>query len=284
MHVGLLQLCLTTKHYAAVGHLLDRDIYDVDPKITALTQTDFLLYCYYGARVCIGLKRYSRALDLLYMAIVAPAMVPNAIVAMSYKHYVLVSLITSGSVPDLPKYTSTSIQRVLKGSECEAYSALVEAYSSHEGRVLEDCFEKYVSAFEADNTVGLVRQVLASLVKRNILRLTQTYITLSLADIAASVHLPSAQSVEMLILKMIQAREIHAEINEMDGMVKFLEDPEDYNNIEMAEHLDSQMSKCTELDRKLQEVHEELMCDPDYLTKLASKEARLDMNDLGGRC
>lgn len=278
-----MQLCLTTKHYAAVGGLLDRDIFEVDPKRTALTPTDFLLYCYYGARVCVGLKRYSRALDLMYLAIVAPAMVPNAIMVMAYKLFVVISLITSGTVPEFPKYTSTSIQRVLKGGECESYSLLVEAYASHEEKVLQECIEKHKQVYEADNLAGLVDQVLTSLIKRNILRLTHTYITLSLADIAAAVGLPSVHSVEMYILKMIEAGEIHAEINEMDGMVKFLEDPEAFDNVEMAEHLDQQMLKCTELDKKLHDIHEELMCDPDYLAKALSKDSRLDANDMGVR-
>ncbi|GMH40686.1 hypothetical protein BSKO_08590 [Bryopsis sp. KO-2023] len=283
VHVDFLQICMTTKHYSAVGDLLERDIYEVDPEKTSLTLTDFLLYCYYGARVCIGLKKFPRAMELLYLAIVAPSMVPNAIMVMSYKLFLLLSLIRSGTVQELPKYTASSIQRVLKGGECEAYIALGEAFGTHEGSVLDSCIEKHSEVFETDNTVGLVKQVLASLVKRNILRLTRTYVTLSLADIAGSVGLPSADSAEMYVLKMIEAGEIHAEISEVDGMVRFMEDPEAYDNVEMAEHLDKQMLRCTELDRKLHEVHEELLCDRDYLTKVVSKEARLDANDLGVR-
>jgi hypothetical protein len=34
--------------------LLAGDLLQVDPAKTTLTPTDFLLYCYYGAMVCIG--------------------------------------------------------------------------------------------------------------------------------------------------------------------------------------------------------------------------------------
>lgn len=54
-----------------------------------------------------------------------------------------------------------------------------------------------------DNNLGLVEQVLASMYKRNIQRLTQTYLTLSLEDIANTVQLSSAKEAEMHVLQMV---------------------------------------------------------------------------------
>ena len=51
--------------------------------------------------------------------------------------------------------------------------------------------------------MGLVRQVSASLAKRNIQRLTQTYLTLSLGHIAEQVGLPSAQEAELYVLRCV---------------------------------------------------------------------------------
>jgi len=85
---------------------------------------------------------------------------------------------------------------------------------------------RYVS----DTNLGLVKQCVESLYKRNIQRLTQTYLTLSLEDIATSASLPSARDAELRILRMIGCGEIHATINQKDGMVRFLEDSEQYNS------------------------------------------------------
>lgn len=52
-----------------------------------------------------------------------------------------------------------------------------------------------------DNNVGLVKQVLASRPMRTIQRLTQTYVTLSLAEIARAAGLKSADEAEAMILK-----------------------------------------------------------------------------------
>jgi len=49
--------------------------------------------------------------------------------------------------------------------------------------------------------VGLVKQVLASLPVRSIQRLTRTFLTLSLSDIATNVGLGSAAAAEAEILR-----------------------------------------------------------------------------------
>jgi hypothetical protein len=52
-----------------------------------------------------------------------------------------------------------------------------------------------------DNNLGLVRQVVSSLAVRSIQRLTQTFLTLSLADIASNAGLASADDAEARILR-----------------------------------------------------------------------------------
>nr|XP_034898166.1 uncharacterized protein LOC118036559 [Populus alba]XP_034898168.1 uncharacterized protein LOC118036559 [Populus alba]XP_034898169.1 uncharacterized protein LOC118036559 [Populus alba] len=56
--------------------------------------------------------------------------------------------------------------------------------------------------FESDNNLGLVKQVISSMYKRNIQRLTQTYWTLSVQDIAKNVQLSSPKEAEMHVLQM----------------------------------------------------------------------------------
>lgn len=128
------------------------------------------------------------------------------------------------------------------------------------------CILKY----SQDNNMGLINQALSSLYKHNILRLTQTYLTLSLQDIANSVHLGSPKEAEMHVLRMvffshlclqgifcmvflfvffslfvpqIQDGEIFATINQKDGMVSFNEDPEQYKTCEMIDKLGSSIPR-----------------------------------------
>lgn len=69
--------------------------------------------------VFTGVKLFPKAAELFLLAVTAPAQALNAIVAQSYKKYVLVSLISRGAVPPLPKYTPAVVQRSVKARDTE---------------------------------------------------------------------------------------------------------------------------------------------------------------------
>ncbi|CAO2205585.1 unnamed protein product [Urochloa humidicola] len=242
VHADYLLLCLLAKQYKAGLSVLEDNIFEVDqPK-------DLFLYCYYGGMIYIGLKKFPKALELLHNAVTAPMSSLNAIVVEAYKKYILVSLIQNGQVPSFPKYTSSTAQRNLKN-------------------------------YAQDNNLGLVKQVLSSMYKRNIQRLTQTYLTLSLEDIARSVQLDTPRDAEMHVLRMIEDGEIHATINQKDGMVSFHEDPEQYKSVEMVEHIDSSIQRLTALSKKLASIDENMACNPTYLLKTGRDNRRFDYDD-----
>ncbi|KAJ4834305.1 COP9 signalosome complex subunit 3 [Turnera subulata] len=273
LHPDFLQLCLLAKCYKTGLSILEDDIFEVDhPR-------DLFLYCYYGGMICIGQKRFRKALELLHNAVTAPMSSINAIAVEAYKKYVLVSLIHNGQFStSLPKYASSPAQRNLKNL-CQPYIELANSYST--GKILE--LETYVQAnsgkFESDNNLGLVKQVVSSMYKRNIQRLTQTYLTLSLQDIANTVKLNSAKEAEMHVLQMIQDGEIYATINQKDGMVRFLEDPEQYKTCEMIENIDSSIQRIMNLSKKLTAMDELMSCDPLYLAKAGRERQRFDFDD-----
>ncbi len=126
--------CVLSKFYSAALPILDQEVDDVDPKKTAMTAKDFLLFGYYGGLVytgeqhdgasniwyhymsvapfsrhtnalqfgvshAVGVKNYSKALNMFLYTLTAPTMVVNAITMAAYKRYVLVSLIHAGGAP-----------------------------------------------------------------------------------------------------------------------------------------------------------------------------------------
>ncbi|KAL2646615.1 hypothetical protein AAZV13_05G066900 [Glycine max] len=197
LHSEFLLLCLLAKCYKTGLSILDDDVFEVDQP------RDLFLYCYYGGMICIGQKRFQKALDLLHNVVTAPMSTINAIAVEAYKKYILVSLIRHGQFStSLPKYSSSTAQRNLKNF-CQPYVELANSYGT--GKIAE--LEAYVKAnaekFESDNNLGLVKQVVSSMYKRNIQRLTQTYLTLSLQDIANTVQLNSPKEAEMHVLQMV---------------------------------------------------------------------------------
>ncbi|KAF7825257.1 COP9 signalosome complex subunit 3 [Senna tora] len=230
--------------------------------------------------VCIGQKNYQKALELLHNVVTAPMSTINAIAVEAYKKYVLVSLIHHGQFStSLPKYASSVAERNLKNL-CLTYIELANTYRTGKLFELEANVQTNTEKFETDNNLGLVKQVVSSMYKRNIRRLTQTYLTLSLQDIANMVQLNSPKEAEMHVLQMvIQDGEIYATINQKDGMVRFLEDPEQYKTCQMIERFDSSMQRIMGLSRKLSLVEERLKCDQAYLSKAGKERLRFDFDD-----
>ncbi|KAG6548598.1 hypothetical protein Mapa_010087 [Marchantia paleacea] len=278
LHAEYLLLCLLSKCYKAGLNILEDDIFEIDQKRTGLVPRDFLLHCYYGGMLYIGLKRFGKALEFFQHAITAPATVLNAITIAAYKKFVLVCLIHNGQVPPFPKYTPSVVQRNLK-SCAQDYFDLANLYNSRNIMDVKRCVNAHEDVFKNDTNLGLANQVIASLYKRNIQRLTQTYLTLSLQDIADTVQLDGPKEAELHILQMIQDGEIFATINQKDGMVSFQEDPEQYNTRKMANMLDSEIQHIIRLAKKLSSVDEQVLCDQNYLSKIVKDRPRYDPDD-----
>lgn len=273
LHPEFLLLCLLSKCYRTGLSILGDDIFEVDQP------RDLFLYCYYGGMICIGQKQYRKALELLHNVVTAPMSIISAIAVEAYKKYILVSLIHLGQYSiSFPKYTSSAAQRNLKNFS-QPYLDLVNSYSTGKVSELETCVQTNREKFENDNNMGLVKQVISSMYKRNIQRLTQTYLTLSLEDIANTVQLNNAKEAEMHVLQMIQEGDIFAAINQKDGMVRFLEDPEQYKTCGMIERIDSSIQRIMILSKKLTTMNETMSYDPSYLGKAGRERQRFDFDD-----
>lgn len=116
----------------------------------------------------------------------------------------------------MPKYTSRLVINQIKQA-CSIYHDVANAYTSYDAEKLTSLCTKYADVFTQDKNTGLIKQLQQSFYKRNIQMLTKTFITLSLADMAQKVKLPSAKHAENLMLDMIRNGEIFATINQKDG-------------------------------------------------------------------
>lgn len=220
-HAFLLQAALAAKCYAAASDALAEDVHDVDPKGTGLTAKDFLLYCYYGGCALVGLQRFADAHELLLAAVTAPAHAPSAIMVAAYKKMRLVGLIVHGKAGLLPKHTHNALQRHVKMA-CQDYADIAAAFETGKSQMLCGKVEAKKAVLEADGNWGLAQQVVESLFRRNIQRLTKTYLTLSLEDIASHVGLPGAADAEARLVRMVEKREIFATIDQSCDMVRLM--------------------------------------------------------------
>ncbi|XP_078611690.1 COP9 signalosome complex subunit 3-like [Branchiostoma floridae x Branchiostoma japonicum] len=277
VHGDLCQLCLLSKCMKPALPFLDTDITDISKESGAFDTKHFLSYYYYGGMIYTALKNYDRALYFFEVAVTTPAMAVSHIMLESYKKYVLVSLILHGKVLQLPKYTSQVVTRFIKPLS-QAYHDLVTAYNTNNPQELRSMVDKHRDVFQRENTYGLVKQCLASIYKKNIQRLTKTFLTLSLADMANRVQLSGPKEAEKYVLEMIEDGEIYATIDQKEGMVNFRDNPEKYDNPAMLQYLDEEMRKCMGLDEQLRKMDQEIAVNPQYV----QKSMGIQDDDLGG--
>ncbi|XP_036346804.1 COP9 signalosome complex subunit 3-like [Rhagoletis pomonella] len=284
IHSDLCQLSLKSKCFKTALSFLDIDITTISTasEIRGQNSTEanndakyFLLYYYYGGMIYTAVKNFDRALYFFEVCISTPAAAMSHIMLEAYKKFLLVSLILHGKVLPIPKYSAQVISRFMKPL-AQAYHDLATAYSTSSSDELRIVMNKSSDTFTRDKNMGLVKQVVTSLYKKNIQRLTKTFLTLSLSDVASRAQLADAAEAEKYIFNMIKSGEIYATINKKDGMVVFKDDPEKYNSPEMFLKIQEDMAQTMELIRQINKMEEEILLNPLYVKKaLGNQEDEL---------
>ncbi|XP_076172267.1 COP9 signalosome subunit 3 [Ptiloglossa arizonensis] len=275
IHADLCQLCLLSKCFQPSLEFLDIDVTGISQEGGQFDSKYFLLYYYYGGIIYTALKSYDRALYFFEVCVTTPAMAVSYIMLEAYKKYILVSLIMHGKVLTLPRYTSQVVSRYVKPLS-QQYQELATAYLMNSCEEVQKIITKYQQLFIRDYNMGLVKQVLSYLYKKNIQRLTKTFLTLSLSDVASRVQLAGPADAEKYILNMIEDGEIFATINQKDGMVVFHDDPEKYNSPQMLAKLEKEMAACMDLDKQVLEMEEEVVLTSQYVRKACGQNDQDD--------
>ena len=100
---------------------------------------------------------------------------------------------------------------------------MVRAFYSSNLSELKNVIEKHTTLFSDDSNSGLVAQVVIARQKTSIKRLTKTFLTLSLEDVASRVGLESPQAAEKQLVAMIEEGSIFARISQQDGKNQYLD-------------------------------------------------------------
>nr|VZI09690.1 unnamed protein product [Spirometra erinaceieuropaei] len=239
VHADVCQLALSAKCFKPVLPLLDTDILDSECDKNAFGLQDALLYFYYGGMI-YGVLRKS-------------------ILDEAAKKHLLVSLIHQGKYPPDGVYLESihSLMPTRQGT-FDKYRSLSSAFSSPDPATLARVIENEAETFKADKNFGLVKQLLDRHIKCRIQNLTKTFMTLSLSDLAARVHLSDAAEAERHLLEMIPSKSIHVRINQEDETVRFLDDAERYDSAEMLKVLSQKMEKAMNLEKKMMQMSDQL--------------------------
>ncbi|KAJ4458851.1 putative COP9 signalosome complex subunit 3 [Paratrimastix pyriformis] len=213
LHTQYLKVCILAKMYHQTTVAVDGDVTEIMPGTSA---RDLVLYFYYAGIALIGLKRFKRAQMFLQMGLSVPTTCTHAMLAESYKKYILVSLIVDGRVPSLSRVLNSMITRQLQVI-CKPYLDFAQAFNTYDPDQAHAVAAAHGELFVADKNMGLVKQCIQALYRRIIMRITTTFLTLSLADIATKAKLPTPRDAERLVVRMVEAGEIQASIDQPKG-------------------------------------------------------------------
>ncbi|KAJ6482194.1 hypothetical protein C8R47DRAFT_1134278 [Mycena vitilis] len=254
VHAVFLQACLGANQPTAALPILRHPIANISTALSDLTYHDNLMYHYMGGVVLAVLKNWSEAEEYFEICVTAPGAVPAALQLEALKKLRLVQLISRGEVVPLPKYAHSALPRILKNS---IYSDLINAYPQNTER-LHTLLDKEKQTFSSDKNLGLVTQVIDRAPRWTLKKLTATYVTLGLGDIARAVGIQSEDDVRALILSMIETGDISAQIS-ASGTVTFSDPPPQFTKNEVdavlynaqaqsaqLEHLELEMARSKE--------------------------------------
>ncbi|GAA5825812.1 hypothetical protein JCM3770_006345, partial [Rhodotorula araucariae] len=262
LHPLFLRVIMGSGMYPAARELLMSDITDVDKQLYPVKYQDHLLYHYLGGTILALLGDYARAAELLEICVSAPGSGVSLIQLDAYKKLVLVQLLAFGRMQSLPKYTTGAFSSASKAL-CTAYTDYAAAFATHDRSRLAVAAEKGREVFEKDLNSGLVFLVEQSLRRRQIQKLTETYITLSLGEIAAYVgHDPADEAqvteLEREVRDMIATKQIFATLAPSSSApalaaattVAFIDDPEPFLSPETVARVTRAIESAQALERR----------------------------------
>jgi len=301
VHTDLLLLTLKSHAYDLLGDAAFlssssacASLSRVDPAVWPIETVDYLQCFYYLGMHHSALQHFEQAAEAFQLVLSAPnAGAVSAVQIEAYKKLVLVNLLANGEAPSLNQRLSAPILLRYIDTLAAPYSDLAKAYrkcvsgsgsggagSAH--AELTHLVEAHAETFLQDRNLGLVKQILNELPKKQITRLTQTYITCSMDDVAAHMAVaaplaaaqqPAAPAVaaakaERKVFDMICAGEVHARLDASARMVHFLDDPEEYDDGACIARLDGRIQEITALNAALAERERELQVSPAYLMRV----------------
>lgn len=213
IHTQLLILCAQTQSFSMITDFLEANpITNIAKELTPdLHYTNNLIYHYLAGVSLAAVNKWTLAEDYFEVCITAPATAQtvSGIQLEALKKLKLVQLISSGSASPLPKYTNGNLLKIFRNT---AYNAFVEAYPSKPD-VLKRIVEKEKNHFTTEKNMGLLNMALLRAPRWQVKKLTQTYVTLSFADIGRQVGITSEEEVRDLLLSMVRSNKIVLELS-----------------------------------------------------------------------
>jgi len=270
-HGMALELALASRCLGEARELVAAPVLDVRAPLTGVTAPDVLAYGLHGAGVCLALRDYQRALDLLLLAISVPAVSPPAASLAAYKRYVLASLVARGEVPPLPHYVPPATARACQ-RDAGAYADLAGAFRGGDPAALERVASENRAALTADGNWELAGEVARALETARVRRLTETYLTLPLTDVAAKLGAGDAGEAEARVVALVRRGHVAARVDRRSRTVEFRDAEEVPRGAALLAELEGRLEGAVDAASRVAIMDAEVQLSDAYVERLASRD------------
>jgi COP9 signalosome complex subunit 3 len=136
---------------------------------------------------------------------------------------------------------------------------------------------------EKSGNLGLAKQCLEAFRRKKLLQLTRTYVTISLHDIGTAAGMKNDVEAEKTLLYLVDESKVSVGIDlKPTKMVTFLEDDESYDNVDMMNKVNEELSKIMDISLQLRSMDTEIVQTAKFASKIKDKERRKQQGNLSG--
>ncbi|KAI1466009.1 uncharacterized protein F4812DRAFT_435545 [Daldinia caldariorum] len=236
------------------------------------------------------LRDWAKAYDAFVRVITYPAREGSAskIMVEAYKKWVLVSLLSTGKLSELPSYTGAAASKMY-GNLGKSYTALAVLFTADNAEALKAEVDKNAQTWTEDGNTGLVQEVLAAYQKWQVLGLEQIYSKISLAEIREQTTsaetgqaLQKDEDVETLVQNMIISGMLNGVIEKNDdgtAFLTFLSPSAQLSEKEFAKELAGTAARLKQLQPIFKTTKERLGTSKEYIKHLAKEKSRADKSE-----
>ncbi|KAI1808131.1 hypothetical protein F4811DRAFT_336903 [Daldinia bambusicola] len=212
----------------------------------------------------------------------------SKIMVEAYKKWVLVSLLSTGKLSELPSYTGAAASK-LYGNLGKPYTALAVLFTADNAEALRAEVDKNAPIWSEDGNTGLVQEVLAAYQKWQVLGLEQIYSKISLAEIRQQTTsaetgqaLQKDEDVETLVQNMIISGMLNGVVEKNDdgtAFLTFLSPSAQLSEKDFAKELAGTAARLKQLQPIFKTTKERLGTSKEYIKHVAKEKSRADKNE-----
>ncbi|KAG2439463.1 hypothetical protein HXX76_004818 [Chlamydomonas incerta] len=253
---------------------LHHNLYDQAEKFRSKAQKadqwrsgqQYCRYLYYLGRIRTIQLEYAEAKDCLQQSLRrAPAIAHGFRITVS-KWLILVRLLL-GEIPDRTEFAQPGMSAAL-----EPYFELTQAVKAGDMRAFKQVAERFHELFLADATHNLITRLHQNVIRIGLRRINLAYSRISLAEIAAKLHLNNAEDAEYIVAKAIRDGGIDAIIDHDGAFMASRERPDVYSTAEPQAAFHARIAFCLDLHN---EAIKAMRFEPDaHRRKQETSEAR----------